>query len=264
VRIRALFTALAMAACCLLFSLIVAQGAASAAPSAATCERPRGPLVAYGHSYLSSPKIGGAPASYVTVAATSFGVKPAIRAVDEATTLDVDRMVHQGPTRWVPGSSDLVLIDSSINDIEKQIPTAQWTAALRHTLTAFVPRPVPTILLVRPLPVRAPGHPGHNPEVIEHYAAAQRAVAAQFSAVRIVDASAGWSPSLDVAGDGIHPTRSGVAHLARAIQGTARRVFCQQSTQRPALNPAPRSPHDRHSITTQSPADLSARRPSGV
>ena len=83
-------------------------------PAAATrsCAQPEGTLVAYGHSYLHSPRIGGAPSSYVTLAATALGVKPVIRAVDRGTTADVERLVRQGPTRWRPGTAQTVLIDS--------------------------------------------------------------------------------------------------------------------------------------------------------
>jgi len=222
VRVRALLIALAAAATC------VVAGAAGGAPAAQAreCARPRGPLVAYGHSYLLSPRLGGAVASYATLAATALRVKPVIRAVNGGTTLDVDSLVHKGPTRWAPGSSDLVVIDSGINDIGDKVPTARWTAALRHTLTAFTAEPVPAILLVRPLPVTAPSHPGRDPKVIAAYATAQRKVAAEFSAVRIVDATGAWNPLLDLSPDGIHPNAVGELLLAKAVQSMAQRAFC--------------------------------------
>ncbi len=221
-RLRAVFVSLVIAAGC----FAVGTVGYPAQAQAQTCGPPHGPLVAYGHSYLHSPRLGGAPASYATLAATTLRVKPVIRAVDRGSTLDIDTLVHNGPTKWVPGASDLVIIDSSINDIEKGIPAAQWTAALRHTLTAFVPPPVPTILLVRPLQVRAAAHPGRNIEVIAGYAAAQRKVAAEFSAVRIVNATAGWNPLLDLGLDGVHPNQVGMVHIARSVDSTARQAFC--------------------------------------
>jgi lysophospholipase L1-like esterase len=182
--------------------------------------------VAYGHSYLLSPQLGGAPASYATLAATAMGVKPVIRAVNGGTTLNVDTLVHSGKTRWVPGTSDLVVIDSAINDIKNKLPTEEWTGALRRVLSAFAGGPVPVILLVRPLQVLAPSHPGHSPKVIAAYAAAQRKVAAQFAAVRIVDAASGWNPRLDLSADGIHPTALGEVHIATAVRSVAQRALC--------------------------------------
>jgi hypothetical protein len=204
-----------------------AHGAGGRAVELVACPGPRGPLVAYGHSYLHSPGIGGARASYATLAAASLGVRPVIRAVDKGTTLDVERLVRGGPTRWVPGTADLVVIDSGINDIGRRVPTARWTAALRRTLSTFAARPVPVILLVRPLPVARVGHPGRDPRVVAAYAAAQRAVASEFSAVRVVDASAGWSPRVHLSLDGVHPNAAGMLHLARAVQGGAQRSFCK-------------------------------------
>lgn len=194
---------------------------------AQTCAQPRGPLVAYGHSYLRSPAIGGAKASYVSLAAGALGMQPVIRAVDHATTQVTEGLIRVGPTRWVPGSAELVVIDSGINDIQLGVPTPQWTASLRRGLEAFVAPPVPTILLVRPLRVSRIGHPGADPKVIAAYAAAQAAVAAPFSAVRIVDASAGWQTRTDLAADGVHPTPAGEAHLAEAVVGNARQSFCR-------------------------------------
>jgi lysophospholipase L1-like esterase len=194
---------------------------------APSCAQSRGPLVAYGHSYLHSPGIGGSKANYASLAAGALGMQPVIRAVDQATTLDTERLIREGPTRWVPGSAELVVIDSGINDIRARLPTPQWTASLRRSLEAFVPRPVPTILLVRPLQVARIGHPGADPKVIAAYGAAQAEVAARFAAVRIVDASAGWQPRTDLSSDGVHPTPAGEAHLAQALVGAARRSFCR-------------------------------------
>jgi lysophospholipase L1-like esterase len=219
--IGALAAALTTAATC----VVVAAGGTGVA-QARECGRPHGPLVAYGHSYLLSPGLGGATASYPTLAASALQVKPVIRAVNGATTREVDTLVHNGATRWTPGTSDLVLIDSAINDIKNKVPTTQWTAALRRTLSAFATGPVPTILLVRPLPVRAASHPGHDPKVVAAYAAAQREVAAQFTAVQIVDATGGWNPRLDLSLDGIHPNPAGELHLAKAVQSAARRALC--------------------------------------
>jgi hypothetical protein len=222
VRVRALVIALAAAATC------VVTGAVGGSPAAQArdCAHPRGPLVAYGHSYLLSPQLGGAPASYVTLAATAMRVKPVIRAVNGGTTLNVENLVFNGKTRWVPGTSDLVVIDSAINDIKNKLPTDEWTGALRHVLSAFATGPVPAVLLVRPLQVAAPSHPGHNPKVIAAYAAAQRKVAAQFAAVQIVDAASGWNPRLDLSTDGIHPTALGEVHIATAVQRVAQRALC--------------------------------------
>ncbi len=191
------------------------------------CARPRGPLVAYGHSYLRSPRIGGARASYSTLTAAGLGVKSVTRAVDKGTSEDVERLVRQGPTRWVPGSADLVVIDAGINDIGRRLPVERWTASLRRTLDAFVSRPVPMILLVRPLPVGRVGHPGRDPATVARYAAAQRAVAGGYSAVRMVDAGPGWSPKLHLALDGVHPNAAGMVHLAGAVRSTAQRAFCR-------------------------------------
>ena len=216
-----LAVALTTAATC-----VVVGTAGSGIAQAKECGHPHGPLVAYGHSYLLSPGLGGATASYPTLAAAALHVKPVIRAVNGGTTQNVDTLVHDGSTRWQPGTSDLVLIDSAINDIKNKVPTDQWTAALKDTLTAFAAGPVPTILLVRPLPVRAASHPGHDPRVIAAYAAAQRKVASKFSAVHIVDASGGWNPSLDLSTDGIHPNPVGEAHLAKAVKAMALRSLC--------------------------------------
>ena len=195
--------------------------------AAQSCAQSHGTLVAYGHSYLHSPQIGGAKTNYASLAAGALGMRPVIRAVDHATTLDTEGLIRQGPTRWVPGSADLVVIDSGINDIQGRLATAQWTASLRRSLEAFVPQPVPTILLVRPLRVARIGHPGADPKVIAAYAAAQATVAAQFAAVRIVDASAGWETRTDLSSDGVHPTPAGEAHLAQALVGTARSPSCR-------------------------------------
>ncbi|HEX4248662.1 MAG TPA: SGNH/GDSL hydrolase family protein [Pseudonocardia sp.] len=235
-RVRALVTALAATATCVVTGVTVGTPVAHAtqavppasgpAASSKDCGRPHGPLVAYGHSYLLSPQIGGATASYATLAATAMGVKPVIRAVNGGTTLNVDTLVHSGKTRWVPGTSDLVVIDSAINDIKNKLPTEQWTGALKRVLSAFAAAPVPVILLVRPLQVQAPTHPGHDPKVIAAYASAQRKVASQFDAVRIVDASSGWNPRLDLSVDGIHPNPVGEVHLAKALQHAAQRALC--------------------------------------
>jgi lysophospholipase L1-like esterase len=232
VRVRALVIALAAVATCVVTGATAGAPVAHAAqvtpaaPANKACGRPHGPLVAYGHSYLLSPQIGGAPASYATLAATAMRVKPVIRAVNGGTTLNVDSLVHNGKTRWVPGTSDLVVIDSGINDIKNKLPTEQWTGALKRVLTAFAAPPVPVILLVRPLQVQAPSHPGHDPKVISAYASAQRKVASKFDAVRIVDASSGWNPRLDLSVDGIHPTAVGEVHLAKALQSAAQRALC--------------------------------------
>ena len=231
-RVRALVIALAAVATCVVTGVTAgaptAHAATLAVPTAPSkdCGRPHGPLVAYGHSYLLSPQIGGAPASYATLAAAAMRVKPVIRAVNGGTTLNVDTLVHKGKTRWVPGTSDLVVIDSGINDIRNKVPTEQWTGALKRVLTTFAAPPVPVILLVRPLQVLAPTHPGHDPKVIAAYASAQRKVAEQFDAVRIVDASSGWNPRLDLSVDGIHPTAVGEVHLAKAVQSAAQRALC--------------------------------------
>ncbi|HEX4360749.1 MAG TPA: SGNH/GDSL hydrolase family protein [Pseudonocardia sp.] len=224
-RVRALVIALAAVATSVVAGATAVAPVAQAA-SSRECGRPHGPLVAYGHSYLASPQIGGAPASYVTLAAVAMRVKPVIRAVNGGTTLNVDSLVHSGKTRWVPGTSDLVVIDSGINDIKNKLPTAQWTGALQRVLATFAVPPVPTILLVRPLQVQAPNHPGHDPKVIAAYAAAQRKVASKFDAVRIVDASSGWNPRLDLSVDGIHPTAVGEVHLAKAVENAAQRALC--------------------------------------
>ncbi|HEY4007912.1 MAG TPA: SGNH/GDSL hydrolase family protein [Pseudonocardia sp.] len=223
-RLRALLVAVATAATC----VMTGSGVAGRPPLALAqgCLAVRGPLIAYGHSYLESPGIGGAKASYATLAASSLGLKSVIRAVNGGTSLNVDKLVHSGPTRWVPGSSDLVLIDSAINDIGDKLPTARWTAALQHTLTAFAVPPVPTILLVRPLQVTAKTNQGHDPKVIAAYAAEQRKVATKFSAVRIVDASSGWNPARDLSADGVHPNTAGMAEMAHAVRGTASSTFC--------------------------------------
>ncbi|HEY0572707.1 MAG TPA: SGNH/GDSL hydrolase family protein [Pseudonocardia sp.] len=222
-RLPALLTALVAAATC----VVVGVAGGTPAAQAKDCVRPHGPLVAYGHSYLLSPQLGGAKASYLTLVATTLGVKPVIRAVNGGTTLNVDNLVHNGPTRWTPGSADLVVIDSGINDIGKKLPTAEWTGALRRVLTTFAVKPVPVILLVRPLQVSAPGHPGRDPKVIAAYAATQRKVASDFAAVRIVDASGGWNPRLDLSPlDGLHPTAAGELRLAKAVQNVAQRAFC--------------------------------------
>jgi lysophospholipase L1-like esterase len=223
------------------FTTPTAAPAPTAAPTAApnptaaptqtapaqNCAKSHGTLVAYGHSYLHSPGIGGAKASYVTLAAGALGMQPVIRAVDHATTQVTEGLIRTGPTHWVPGSAELVVIDSGINDILGRVPTAQWTASLRRSLEAFVAPPVPTILLVRPLRVARIGHPGADPKVIAAYAAAQAGVAGQFSAVRIVDASDGWQTRTDLGPDGVHPTPAGEAHLAAAVVGTARGLSCR-------------------------------------
>lgn len=237
-RTRAMIVTLAFTACALVGSTVVRPSSASAqnAPSPTvsnrtvpeqSCAQPHGTLVAYGHSYLHSPGIGGAKASYVTLAAGALGMQPVIRAVDHATTQVTEQLILSGPTRWIPGSAELVVIDSGINDIQQRLPTARWTASLRESLEAFVAPPVPTILLVRPLRVARIGHPGADPKVIAAYAAAQSAVAAQFSAVRIVDASAGWQTRTDLSTDGVHPTPAGEAHLAEALVGAARNSSCR-------------------------------------
>ncbi|WP_156994059.1 SGNH/GDSL hydrolase family protein [Pseudonocardia acaciae] len=222
-RVRALVAMVTATAACLIAGSLFHPPTARAQE----CTRPRGPLVAYGHSYLLSPQLGGATASYATLAATALQLKPVIRAVNGGTTANVDKLVHSGPTRWVPGTTDLVVIDSAINDIEEKVPTARWTASLRHTLSAFATRPVPEILLLRPLPVGASWHPGKDPKVIANYAAEQRRVASEFSAVRIVDASDGWNPKLALSLDGIHPNAVGELHIARAVQRAAQSAFCR-------------------------------------
>jgi lysophospholipase L1-like esterase len=223
VRARALVAMLTATATCLIAGALAHPPVARAQE----CVRPRGPLVAYGHSYLLSPQIGGATASYATLVASSMRLKPVIRAVNGGTTVDVDKLVHTGPTRWVPGTSDLVVIDSGINDIKEKLPTASWTAALRHTLSAFARRPVPEILLMQPLQVAARSHPGHDPKVIAAYAAEQRKVASEFSAVRIVDASDEWNPKRALSPDGIHPNPTGEVYLARAVQHAVLSASCQ-------------------------------------
>lgn len=222
-RVRALVAMSTAIATCLITGALIHPPAARAQE----CARPRGPLVAYGHSYLLSPQIGGATASYATLVASSMRLKPVVRAVNGGTTLNVDKLVHTGPTRWVPGTSDLVVIDSGINDIEEELPTAQWTGALRHALSAFASRPVPEILLMQPLQVSARSHPGHDPKVIAAYATEQRKVASEFSAVRLVDASDGWNPKLGLSPDGIHPNSVGELHIARAVQRAALSAFCR-------------------------------------
>lgn len=223
-RVRAQLVAAVIAATCVLTGTTLTGQPATA--QAQDCAGPDGPMVAYGHSYLHSPKIGGAQVSYATLAASSLGVKPIIRAVNGGTTLDVDKLVHKGSTRWVPGSADLVLIDSAINDIEQKLPTKQWTASLQDMLSAFTAEPVPMILLVEPLQVSAAGHPGRDPKVIAAYAAAQRKVASQFAAVHIVDAHKGWVPKVDLSTDGIHPNAVGMLHIARSVRSTATRSYC--------------------------------------
>jgi lysophospholipase L1-like esterase len=221
-----MLVAFALAAACLATFGVAQSGRAHTrpvVPVALSCARPGGTLVAYGHSYLLSPRIGGATTSYVSLAAASLGAKSMIRAVNRGDTADIERLVRRGPSRWVPGSAKLVLIDSGINDIARRVPTAQWTASLRRTLAAFAVRPVPTILLVRPLPVARAGHPGRDARAVSNYAAAQRSVASAFSAVRIVDASSGWDPRTDLSRDGVHPNAAGMQHIARAVQGSAQR-----------------------------------------
>jgi lysophospholipase L1-like esterase len=183
-------------------------------------------MVAYGHSYLHSPEIGGATESYAKIAASSLGVTPVIRAANGDTTSDVAKLVTSGPTKWVPGSADIVLIDSSINDILHKVPTKTWTAALRRMLNAIAVSPVPVVLLVRPLQVSAPTHPGSDSDVIEAYAEEQQAIADEYSAVHIVDASSGWDPKRDLSDDGIHPNNAGERVLARAVQREAVQSFC--------------------------------------
>lgn len=222
-RARSMLMTLALTAA----ALTSVAAARPPAASAQGCVQNHGTLVAYGHSYLHSPQIGGAKASYVSLAAGALGMQAVIRAVDHATTQVTEQLIRQGPTRWVPGSADLVVIDSAINDIQTKVPVPQWTASLRRSLETFVARPVPTILLVRPLRVARIGHPGSDPKVIAAYAAAQSAVAAQFSAVRIVDASAGWQTRTDLGPDGVHPTPAGEAHLAEALVGAARNSSCR-------------------------------------
>lgn len=219
-RVSALVVTLATAAC--------AVTAVSQAPpaSAQECGRPHGPMVAYGHSYLHSPEIGGATESYAKIAASSLGVTPVIRAANGDTTSDVAKLVTSGPTKWVPGSADIVLIDSSINDILHKVPTKTWTAALRRMLNAIAVSPVPVVLLVRPLQVSAPTHPGSDSDVIEAYAEEQQAIADEYSAVHIVDASSGWDPKRDLSDDGIHPNNAGERVLARAVQREAVQSFC--------------------------------------
>lgn len=224
-RVRALLVALIAAATSVITGTLGVFGHPPSA-WAQGCAEPSGPLVAYGHSYLRSPEIGGASESYVTIAADALGVDAVIRAVDGGTTLNVDALVHHGSTRWVPGTADIVLIDSAINDIKDKLPTAQWTAALTRTLDAFATPPVPTILLVEPLPVTAAGHPGRDPKVIAAYASEQRKVASRFSAVHIVNAQSGWNPRKDLSSDGVHPNTAGEKHLARAVLNTASRSFC--------------------------------------
>ena len=191
-----------------------------------SCDSPRGPLVAYGHSYLASPSIGGATTSYATLAADALGVQISIRAANGDTTVDVAKLVRQGPTQWTPGSSDVVLVDSGINDIKNQVPTATWTAALRQILAALASAPAPVILLVQPLQVAAPGHPGRDPEVITQYAERQREIADEFPSVQIVDAASGWDPHQDLGPDGIHPNAAGEQYLARAVHTVALHSFC--------------------------------------
>ncbi|HEY9414342.1 MAG TPA: SGNH/GDSL hydrolase family protein [Pseudonocardia sp.] len=222
-RARSMIMTLAFAAAALVGTTVAGPPVASAQ----SCAQAHGTLVAYGHSYLHSPGIGGAKASYVSLAAGALGMRPVIRAVDHATTQVTERLIRGGPTRWVPGSAELVVMDSGINDIQAGLPAAQWTASLRRSLEAFVAPPVPTILLVRPLRVARIGHPGADPKVIAGYAAAQSAVAAQFSAVRIVDAGAGWQTRTDLGPDGVHPTPAGEAHLAEALVGAARSSTCR-------------------------------------
>lgn len=222
-RVRALAVTLAATATCLVASSLAHAPAARAAD----CTRPRGPLVAYGHSYLNSPQIGGATTSYAGLVASALQVRPVIRAVNGGTTLDVDKLVHSGPTRWVPGSAELVVIDSAINDIQDRLPTEKWTGALRHTLSAFATPPVPEILLLRPLRVSARNHPGRDPKVIAAYAAEQQEVADEFSAVQIVDASDGWNPKEYLSSDGIHPNSAGEQHIARALSRAVRDGACR-------------------------------------
>ncbi|GAA5160006.1 hypothetical protein GCM10023321_41920 [Pseudonocardia eucalypti] len=222
-RVRALAVTLAATATCLIASSLTHAPAARAKE----CTRPRGPLVAYGHSYLNSPQIGGATTSYAGLVASALQVRPVIRAVNGGTTVNVDKLVHSGPTRWVPGSAEMVVIDSAINDIQDKLPAERWTGALRHTLSAFATPPVPEILLLKPLRVSARNHPGRDPKVIAAYAAKQAAVAAEFSAVRIVDASSGWDPEEHLSKDGIHPNDEGEKHIARALNRAVRDGGCR-------------------------------------
>lgn len=221
-RIRALLIAITAAVCT--FIGIVANPPIA---SAHECPRPTGELVAYGHSYLHSPEIGGASASYVTIAAHALGMIPAIRAVNGYAAVDVASLVRGGPTRWVPGSAHVVLIDSAINDIVRSVPTGVWTGALRRMLRMLSSAPAPVILLVVPLRVSQPGHPGRNPMVIAAYVNAQRRVARDFPTVHLVDASVGWNPSVDISSEGVHPTQAGERHLAEAVQRTTLSALCQ-------------------------------------
>jgi lysophospholipase L1-like esterase len=223
VRLRALVTSLTAVAGLLAAGVVLDPPPAQAQD----CARPHGPLVAYGHSYLLSPGIGGATASYASLAASSMDIEAVIRAVNGGTTQDTAKLVRSGSTKWQPGSADLVVVDSAINDIYKRVPTARWTASLRSILSTLSEGKAPVILLLRPLPVAAAAHPGHNPTVIAAYAAQQRTVVSEFPAVRIVDASSGWNPRLDLsATDGIHPNPVGELHLAKAVEGVATRAYC--------------------------------------
>jgi lysophospholipase L1-like esterase len=221
VRVSALLLSLAVSSACVLSGTGYVPVA-----SARECAQPQGSMVAYGHSYLRSPEIGGATTSYATLAANALRVKSVIRAGNGDTTVDVAKLVRTGPTRWVAGTSEIVLIDSSINDILHKLPTRTWTASLRQMLTEMSAQPTPLILLMRPLPVSAPAHPGHDPGVIEAYAEQQQQVADQFDAVQIVDASNGWNPRKMLSADGVHPNTLGERHIARAVQRSADASFC--------------------------------------
>jgi lysophospholipase L1-like esterase len=221
VRVSALLLSLAASAA----SVLTGTGHVPVA-SAQQCAQPHGSMVAYGHSYLRSPEIGGATASYATLAANALRVRSVIRAGNGDTSVDVAKLVRTGPTKWVPGSAPIVLIDSSINDILHQLPARTWTAALRQMLTEVSAAPAPLILLMRPLPVSAPDHPGHDPEVIEAYAEQQQAIADEFDTVQIVDASNGWNPQRMLSADGVHPNSLGERHIARAVQRFADASLC--------------------------------------
>lgn len=121
-RLRALLLALAVAASFLISVLAGGQPVAVAAGVVSRADRwsPPGAATCSGRNrwregqlrHAGSRRAGGH-----------------IPAVNGGTTLDVDRLVHAGPTRRVPGSSDLV-IDPASNDDQRQAAHRARAAAL--------------------------------------------------------------------------------------------------------------------------------------
>ena len=121
--------------------------------------------------------------------------------------------------------SDLVLIDSAINDIGQAAhgTVDRGTATHPHRVRGAAGADDPAG------PAAAGDREGEpRPRSAGHRGVRGRAAQGGHgvSAVRIVDASSGWNPARDLSADGVHPNTAGMSEVAHAVRGTASSTFC--------------------------------------